>query len=58
MHDALLFEYTRTDTPGRVVDAFQGIMTEVLRGQVAGKASIGDFAEREQMSSAPRDNEI
>lgn len=58
MHDALLFEYTRTDTPERVVDAFQGIMTEVLRGQVAGKASISDFAEREQISYAPRDNEI
>ncbi len=58
MHDALLFEYTRADTPGRVVDAFQCVMTEVLSGRVAGKASIGDFAEGEKISSSPRDNEV
>jgi len=58
MHDALLFEHTHPDTPGRVVEAFEAVMTEVLGGRVTGKASISDFAEREQISSAPRDNEV
>lgn len=46
MHDALLFAYNQTDTPARVVEAFAGVMTEVLGGRVTGKASISDFAER------------
>jgi DNA polymerase I-like protein with 3'-5' exonuclease and polymerase domains len=56
MHDALLFEHTLADTPARVVAAFEGVMTEVLGGRVAGKASISEFAEREQISFAARDN--
>ncbi len=47
MHDALLFEHTLADTPTRIVEAFEGVMTEVLGGRVTGKASISDFAERE-----------
>lgn len=46
MHDALLFEYTQADTPHKVVQAFESVMTEVLGGRVTGKASISDFAER------------
>lgn len=48
MHDALLFEHTLAETPTRVVDAFERTMTDVLNSKVAGKASISDFAEREQ----------
>ncbi|WP_186057543.1 DNA polymerase [Burkholderia gladioli] len=48
MHDALLFEHTLAETPARVVDAFEQTMTDVLNSRVAGKASISDFAEREQ----------
>ncbi|MBU3078854.1 DNA polymerase [Sphingomonas quercus] len=58
MHDALLFEHTLADTPGGVVEAFERAMSEVLGGRVSGKASISDFAEREQTSSAPKDNEV
>ncbi|WP_425067733.1 DNA polymerase [Reyranella sp.] len=58
MHDALLFEHALGATPGKVVEAFEGVMTEVLGGQVTGKASISDFAEREQTSAAPRESEI
>lgn len=58
MHDALLFEYRLAETPARVVEAFEAVMTEVLGGQVVGKASISDFAEREQTTSAPRENEV
>lgn len=47
MHDALLFEHTLADTPARVVEEFEGAMTEVLGGLVVGKASISDFAENE-----------
>jgi hypothetical protein len=52
MHDALLFEHTLTETPVKVVDAFENVMTEVLSGRVTGKASISDFAEREQNLTA------
>jgi len=58
MHDALLFEHRLADTPAQVVEAFESVMTEVLGGRVAGKASISDFAERQQTSSAPRENEV
>lgn len=52
MHDALLFEHTLAATPAKVVEAFEGAMTDVLSSLVAGKASISDFAEREQTFSA------
>ncbi|MDR8025616.1 hypothetical protein KPA93_20430 [Burkholderia cenocepacia] len=48
MHDALLFEHTLAETPTSVVHAFERTMTDVLNSRVAGKASISDFAEREQ----------
>ena len=44
MHDALLFEHRSTDTPSKVVAAFEDVMTATLGGQVKGKASIGIFA--------------
>jgi DNA polymerase I len=47
MHDALLFEHTRAETPTSVVKSFEHVMTEVLGGRVAGKASISEFATRE-----------
>lgn len=53
MHDAVLFEYGFPETPAKVVGAFEGVMTDVLDARVTGKASIGDFAEREQTFSAP-----
>lgn len=58
MHDALLFEHTLAETPAKVVEAFETVMTEVLDGRVAGKASISDFAEREQLSATPRENDV
>lgn len=48
MHDALLFEHTLAETPTKVVSAFEQTMTDMLNSRVAGKASISDFAEREQ----------
>lgn len=51
MHDALLFEYTLVKTPTLVVEAFEGVMTDVLKSQVTGKASISDFFERGQVAS-------
>ncbi|MEC5293457.1 MULTISPECIES: DNA polymerase [unclassified Aurantimonas] len=48
MHDALLFEHSLADTPTKVVEAFESVMTDVLDAHVTGKASIGDFVEREQ----------
>lgn len=53
MHDALLFEHTLTETPVGVVDAFERVMTEVLDGRVTGKASVGDFADRESPVATP-----
>ncbi len=47
MHDALVFEHKLAETPAMVVETFESIMTEVLGGRVAGKASISDFAESE-----------
>ena len=44
MHDALLFEHRLADTPGKVVAAFEKVMTENLEGRVKGKASISQFA--------------
>lgn len=44
MHDALLFEHRRAETPGKVVEAFQSVMTAVLDGRITGKASVGEFA--------------
>lgn len=43
MHDALLFEHRLADTPAQVVGAFEAVMTAVLQGRVAGKASIAGF---------------
>lgn len=43
MHDALLFEHRLTDTPSKVITAFEHIMTKALGGRVAGKASTGNF---------------
>ncbi len=51
MHDALLFEHTLVETPGKVVNAFEEVMTDVLNSQVAGKASISDFVERKKILS-------
>lgn len=53
MHDAVLFEYRLAETPSKVVDAFENVMTDVLDARVTGKASISEFAEREQTFSAP-----
>jgi DNA polymerase-1 len=58
MHDALLFEHTLAETPAMVVEAFGGVMTDVLNSLVKGKASISDFAEREQILSSPRSREL
>lgn len=58
MHDALLFEHTLAETPVKVVEAFVGIMTEVLGARVIGKASISDFAEREPAFAAPGSSEF
>jgi hypothetical protein len=58
MHDALLFEYKLAETPAKVVNTFESMMTEVLCGRVVGKASISDFAEIEQKSSVLRENEV
>ena len=44
MHDALLFEHRATDTPSKVVTAFENAMTTTLGGVVRGKASVGAFA--------------
>lgn len=44
MHDALLFEHRLPDTPRKVVDAFEEVMTVELYGRVVGKASISQFA--------------
>ncbi|MDR6139728.1 DNA polymerase [Pseudoxanthomonas sp. SORGH_AS_0997] len=53
MHDALLFEHTHAETPAKVIGAFESAMTDVLNSQVTGKASISDFAEREQPLLTP-----
>lgn len=44
MHDALLFEYHLSDTPGQVIATFEKVMTDQLSGRVNGKASLGQFA--------------
>lgn len=58
MHDALLFEHSLAETPKRVVGIFQDIMTDVLDARVNGKASISDFADREQTVFAPENSEL
>lgn len=58
MHDALLFEHTLAETPVRVVDAFEGVMTDVLGARINGKASISDFAEHEQTFAAPGSSQL
>jgi len=58
MHDALLFEHTAAETPQRVVGIFQDVMTDVLGARVSGKASISDFADREQTVLAPESSEL
>lgn len=50
MHDALLFEHRLSDTPEKVVSAFERVMTEQLYGRVKGKASIGQFAPHNPVS--------
>ncbi|MEO0953036.1 MAG: DNA polymerase, partial [Pseudomonadota bacterium] len=47
MHDAVLFEYERAETPTLVVEGFEATMTEVLSGRVVGKASVSEFYESE-----------
>ena len=47
MHDALLFEHTLAETPARVVNAFEDVMTNVLGSLVTGKASVSGFVEHE-----------
>ena len=56
MHDALLFEHRLAETPVKVVGTFEDVMTEVLGGRVTGKASISDFAQREQAVLPPADS--
>jgi DNA polymerase I len=51
MHDAVLFEHKLAETPAKVVRAFEDVMTAVLDARVNGKASISDFAERDQSLS-------
>lgn len=43
MHDALLFEHRQPETPGKVVEIFEYMMTTVLEGHISGKASVGEF---------------
>lgn len=43
MHDAILFEHRCAETPGKVVEVFESVMTEILGGRVTGKASISEF---------------
>lgn len=45
MHDALLFEYSKSDAPAAVVKVFEKVMTDHFGGLIAGKASIGHFVE-------------
>lgn len=52
MYDALLFEHSLAITPTQVVEAFERVMTDVLKSQVTGKASISDFYERDQIVSS------
>lgn len=58
MHDALLFEHTLAETPGKVVNAFEVAMTDALESVITGKASISEFVEREQTLSLPRTSEV
>lgn len=58
MHDTLFFEHKITETPDTVVITVESITKEVLYGGVAGKASISDFAESEQKSFVPHENEV
>lgn len=44
MHDALLFEHRLSDTPAKVVEVFENVMTKELDGVINGKASVGQFA--------------
>ena len=44
MHDALLFEHRLADTPAKVVEVFENVMTKELDGVINGKASVGQFA--------------
>lgn len=43
MHDALLFEHRLSETPSKVIAAFQDVMTATLGNRIAGKASVGNF---------------
>ncbi|CUJ94718.1 DNA polymerase I, thermostable [Shimia thalassica] len=43
MHDALLFQYSATDSPEVVVDAFKKTMSEHFEGIIEGKASVENF---------------
>jgi len=44
MHDALLFEHHLVETPGKVVEIFEAVMTAALDNRITGKASVGEFA--------------
>ncbi|WP_336233051.1 DNA polymerase [Thalassospira sp. CH_XMU1458] len=43
MHDAVLFQHARPDTPNNVQNTFETVMTNHFDGKVSGKASIGSF---------------
>lgn len=58
MHDALLFEHTLPETPRGVVGIFQDVMTDVLGARVTGKASISDFADRDQPFLSPQSSDL
>ncbi|EAQ29839.1 DNA polymerase I domain protein [Erythrobacter sp. NAP1] len=45
MHDALLFEHRSDETPAKVVEVFESVMTVSLNSEVSGKASISEFSD-------------
>lgn len=44
MHDAVLVEHGLGDDPCKVVELFEGAMTDLFDGKIAGKASVSEFA--------------
>lgn len=43
MHDAVLFQHDEKFDPGIVAAIFASVMTEHFRGEITGKASLGNF---------------
>jgi len=43
MHDALLFQHQKPETPERVRAVFETVMTDHFSGEIKGKASIDSF---------------